>query len=217
MFYILTTVSLFLNLGNENLCQATGPPIYDIKPLSTLAKHVSKTKRPLPPDFEDRKAGSKRQCTEKGVKPNGSQQCALRMVEYLHLTNRNRKNSPSNISITRNRMFYARPDNGRRSSGLQVGLPSSRTPFPCSCRILLIYLDILNRIMTQAPQRGIPREKQALEDARLVAEYIFPRQYGLHNVFDFEKERGAWPFRDYSRRDGEIEVSIWFLADMSGL
>lgn len=37
------------------------------------------------------------------------------------------ENSPSNINITRNRMFYARPDNGRRTSRLLVGLPSSRT------------------------------------------------------------------------------------------
>jgi hypothetical protein len=77
MFYILTTVSLFLDLGNQNLCQATGPPIYDMKPLGTLAKHVSKTKRLLPPDFEDRSAGSKKQHVEKGVKSNGSKQCAL--------------------------------------------------------------------------------------------------------------------------------------------
>jgi len=62
--------------------------------------------------------------------------------------------------------------------------------------------------MTQTSDPRVPREKKALEDARLVAKYIFPRQYGLHNVFDFEKERGAWPFRDHSIRDGEIEVSI---------
>jgi hypothetical protein len=86
MFYILTTVSLFLDLGNENLCQATGPPIYDMKPLSARAKHVGKTKRPLPPDFEDINAGPKRQCTGKGVKPTGSKQCALQIIEYLHLT-----------------------------------------------------------------------------------------------------------------------------------
>lgn len=64
--------------------------------------------------------------------------------------------------------------------------------------------------MTQGSKPSVPREKQALEDARLMAKYIFPRQYGLHNVFDFEKERGAWPFRDYSIRDGEIEVSTGF-------
>jgi hypothetical protein len=68
----------------------------------------------------------------------------------------------------------------------------------------------LNRIITRASEPGIRSEKQALEDARLMAKYIFPRQYGLHNVFDFEKERGAWPFRDYSTRDGEIEVSTGF-------
>jgi hypothetical protein len=139
MFYILTTVSLFLDLGNENLCQATGPPIYDMKPLSARAKHVSKTRRPLPPDFEDISPGPKRQRTGKGVKPTGSKQCALQIVESLHLTNMNRKNSPSNINITRNRMFYARPDNGRRTSRLQVGLPSSRTPFSFSCCISLIH------------------------------------------------------------------------------
>ncbi|KIM27505.1 hypothetical protein M408DRAFT_71166, partial [Serendipita vermifera MAFF 305830] len=41
--------------------------------------------------------------------------------------------------------------------------------------------------------------------AEVVAKYIFPRQYGLHNVFMFEKEKGSWSFRDYSSRETELK------------
>ena len=59
----------------------------------------------------------------------------------------------------------------------------------------LTLLDVLNRVT--------PDE----EGARVVAKYIFPRQHGLHNVFTFEKEKGAWCFRDYSSRDAEIATT----------
>jgi len=62
----------------------------------------------------------------------------------------------------------------------------------------------MNRIM---PRLTKPDKRHVTESARLMTKYIFPRQYGFHNVFDFEKERGAWPFRDYTIRDGEIEVN----------
>ncbi|PVF99810.1 hypothetical protein CPB86DRAFT_702703, partial [Serendipita vermifera] len=39
----------------------------------------------------------------------------------------------------------------------------------------------------------------------LIAKYMFPRQYGLHNVFTCPRIRGAWPFRDYAVRDEEIK------------
>jgi hypothetical protein len=51
------------------------------------------------------------------------------------------------------------------------------------------------------------QEKQIEEDARLVSKYIFPRQYGLHNVFTYDKERGSWAFLEYLTRDEELKVS----------
>jgi hypothetical protein len=83
MFYILTTASLFLDLGNENFCQATGRAIYDMKPLGTLSKRFNDAKRLLPQDFEDKTGASKRQRVEQGANPNGSMQYANRMVKFV--------------------------------------------------------------------------------------------------------------------------------------
>ncbi|CCA72867.1 related to telomerase reverse transcriptase [Serendipita indica DSM 11827] len=66
---------------------------------------------------------------------------------------------------------------------------------------------ILNRI-SSGEIRSISvrrdREWDGGDDIRLLAKYIFPRQYGLHNVFTCEKARGPWPFKDYTVRDQEI-------------
>lgn len=71
------------------------------------------------------------------------------------------------------------------------------------CLLLSPSTDILNQVAVK-----IPKADEHLERAWLVAKYIFPRQYGLHNVFTFEKEKGAWGFRDYSSRDKELSVRL---------
>ena len=73
MFHLLTSTSIFLSLGNDNFCQATGRPIYDMKQLDLVGQRVD-TKRALPQDFDDREEGSKRPCTERRDKQNKSKQ-----------------------------------------------------------------------------------------------------------------------------------------------
>ena len=81
-------------------------------------------------------------------------------------------------------------------------------------------LDVLDRPApsrlndASVPNIGVPRsdkeEKEALElrAARHILKYIFPRQFGLHNVFTCTLsywENGGH-FRDYSDRETEIKV-----------
>jgi hypothetical protein len=108
----------------------------------------------------------------------------------------------------RGRIFYAKPNQKHNSKALNVGLPNKRKR-PSLRRISLnIHVDILNRLVSESGMQDRPsQEKQIEEDARLVSKYIFPRQYGLHNVFTCDKDRGSWAFRDYLVRDEEIKVS----------
>ncbi|CAG7852639.1 Telomerase reverse transcriptase {ECO:0000312/PomBase:SPBC29A3.14c} {ECO:0000269/PubMed:24793650}; AltName: Full=Telomerase catalytic subunit {ECO:0000303/PubMed:9252327} [Serendipita indica DSM 11827] len=102
-----------------------------------------------------------------------------------------RFNSPNDIRIMRARMFYASAKHLSHIK-LRTGLPAKH---------------ILNRI-SSGEIRSISvrrdREWDGGDDIRLLAKYIFPRQYGLHNVFTCEKARGPWPFKDYTVRDQEI-------------
>ncbi|THZ99468.1 hypothetical protein D6C82_05157 [Aureobasidium pullulans] len=59
--------------------------------------------------------------------------------------------------------------------------------------------DILNRI---------GRDEELDKDAHML-KYIFPRQFGLHNVFtnDVDMKNSAQPFKDYTLREQEIKLA----------
>ena len=90
----------------------------------------------------------------------------------------------SDIQFVRHRMLYARPrlfDNGRIRFGLN-------------------HVHVFNRY------NNLDKE----EEARHVLKYIFPRQFGLHNVFtsDTDRKDTTQPFKDYTLRDQEISQSL---------
>lgn len=69
-------------------------------------------------------------------------------------------------------------------------------------RFGLKHIHVLNRF----PDAG------NLQHTVQVMKYIFPRQFGLHNVFtsDIDKRETAQPFKDYTMRDAEIAVNRRF-------
>ncbi len=95
-------------------------------------------------------------------------------------TRDNRKRSASNIRFVRNRILYARPslDNaGRVKFGLH-------------------HTHVLQRYA------GVVQPEHSVH----IAKYIFPRQFGLHNVFNstVDPTETAQHFKDYTLREVEI-------------
>lgn len=62
MFHLLSSTSIFLDVGNGSFCQATGRPIHELKPLNT--QHGRGTKRLLPSDMIQDERASKRRRAE---------------------------------------------------------------------------------------------------------------------------------------------------------
>ncbi|KAK5108265.1 hypothetical protein LTR62_008649 [Meristemomyces frigidus] len=89
----------------------------------------------------------------------------------------------SEIRFVRHRMFYA------RTATTSKGQP----------RMGLSHGHVLNRL------RDISDEAQTLHCTK----YMFPRQFGLHNVFDSRTDplETAQPFNDYTLRDREIATA----------
>ncbi|KAK0126716.1 hypothetical protein ONS95_008298 [Cadophora gregata] len=99
--------------------------------------------------------------------------------------------SPSSINFVRNRMLYAKAAlNAKRE--VSFGLR---------------HIHVLNRY---------PLPKRATEDKSRhphtiqVMMYIFPRQFGLHNVFtsDVDPKQTVQPFKDYTLREDEIKAKF---------
>ncbi|SGZ26907.1 BQ5605_C025g09993 [Microbotryum silenes-dioicae] len=125
-------------------------------------------------------------------------------------------NSPSEIVIPRMRLYHARPNkdpkarlvyglSNKRKRGLpyQGRLSSRREAEP------FLPLDILTRLPAMFPpaaQQTKADAGQLLGGARHLAKYIFPRQFGLHNVFTYPKPRlNVEVVSDHHDREIEIK------------
>lgn len=88
--------------------------------------------------------------------------------------------SHSDIQFVRNRMYYARPAANAKGS-VRFGMRH--------IHVLNRYTDVNNR-----------------EETVHIMKYIFPRQFGLHNVFtsNVDRQETAQPFKDYTLREHEI-------------
>ncbi|KND89489.1 Telomerase reverse transcriptase [Tolypocladium ophioglossoides CBS 100239] len=109
---------------------------------------------------------------------------------------------PSDITLVRSRIFYARPvltARGRVRAGFK-------------------HIHVLNRCpyTQQSPQSGeLPVEqldtiKRNEANTTKVAMYIFPRQFGLHNAFTSKVnfKETAQRFQDYELREEEIATLV---------
>ena len=130
---------------------------------------------------------------------------------------------PSEIVIVRSRMFYTRCSRNK-SGRVEVGLPSVHVFTRSACAKELdkvlpsstASFGQSSRAKTPAKsfshdtQQGAKSQASIYHERRTrhLAKYVFPRQYGLHNVFtgarDFETS--TQPFRDYTVREVEIKA-----------
>jgi telomerase reverse transcriptase len=89
--------------------------------------------------------------------------------------------TPSEIRFVRNRIFYGRPKLNSKGK----------------VRLGLRHIHVFNRFTNI----------NSLEETLHILKYIFPRQYGLHNVFTsvVDSRETTQPFKDYTLREQEIE------------
>ncbi|SPO00927.1 related to telomerase reverse transcriptase [Cephalotrichum gorgonifer] len=106
--------------------------------------------------------------------------------------------SPTDISFMRNRILYARSAltvKGNIESGLR-------------------HVHILNRApcrQKDAGAKGRPHGDDSIEEnTLLVMAYIFPRQFGLHNVFtsSVDRTKTTQKLQDYTLREDEISAKF---------
>ncbi|SCV70113.1 BQ2448_1507 [Microbotryum intermedium] len=102
--------------------------------------------------------------------------------------------SPSEIVIPRMRLYHARLSKGMKSR-LVYGLSNKHV------------LTRLPAMFPPAPHQTETDAGQLLGGARHLAKYIFPRQFGLHNVFTFPKPRlNSEVVSDHHDREIEIKA-----------
>ncbi|CCF51257.1 uncharacterized protein UHO2_00683 [Ustilago hordei] len=129
---------------------------------------------------------------------------------------------PSEIVIVRSRMFYARCSRNK-AGRVEVGLPSVHVLPRSACpkeldKVLPSSTASSNTTYRTRPPARTPsldskpsRPHESIfreRRTRHLAKYVFPRQFGLHNVFtgarDFDTT--TQPFRDYTVREVEIKA-----------
>ncbi|EST06693.2 reverse transcriptase [Kalmanozyma brasiliensis GHG001] len=127
---------------------------------------------------------------------------------------------PSEIVFVRSRMFYARCSRNK-SGRVEVGLPSVHVlprssvkkeldkVLPSSTASSTRSRSVVRSLRGES--KGDIASQQALfheRRTRHLAKYVFPRQFGLHNVFTGVRDFGTTtqPFRDYTVREIEIKA-----------
>ncbi|KAG9006699.1 hypothetical protein FRB93_008431 [Tulasnella sp. JGI-2019a] len=102
-------------------------------------------------------------------------------------------NSPTDIPLPRNKLFYAKAQRSRAGE-VQLGLPEYHTLFRVEP----------DNIATTTEEM---RAKNLQKWARHLSKYIFPRQYGLSNVFTAERDpKSRHPFPSYDDREDDILI-----------
>ncbi|RDW68574.1 hypothetical protein BP5796_09231 [Coleophoma crateriformis] len=104
--------------------------------------------------------------------------------------------TPGSISFVRNRMLYARPALNAKG-GVRFGLK---------------HIHALNRFpntdsKTENASKEARRQNEIHPDTVNMMMYLFPRQFGLHNVFtsQVDSRETVQPFKDYTLREEEIK------------
>jgi len=120
--------------------------------------------------------------------------------------------SPSEITFVRSRMLYARAALNARGL-VRFGLRHIRKfplPPPYHCGVLAnSQQDVLSRFPLKRDTLEGVKESESVkfeEATTRVMVYMFPRQFGLHNVFTSQVDhtQTAQKFQDYTLREEEI-------------
>ncbi|KAI5194583.1 hypothetical protein E4T39_08604 [Aureobasidium subglaciale] len=118
-----------------------------------------------------------------GPKQNGGAVSAVSNVNKDETLQRLDANTLNTIRFVRHRILYRKPDLNAKGEAY-FGLP---------------HIHLLNRNK---------HDKHENKNVHLL-KYVFPRQFGLHNVFTYEIDlkNSAQPFKDYTLREQEIELA----------
>ncbi|SCZ90544.1 BZ3500_MvSof-1268-A1-R1_Chr9g10875 [Microbotryum saponariae] len=154
-----------------------------VEPNRPSAAPMSRTASSMDVDdnnFDSNLATSKRKQNEGSARPAKRKKLAT-------------LNSPSEIVIPRMRLYHARPNKG----------PKARLVYGLSNKHILTRLPAM---FPPAAQQTKADAGQLLGGARHLAKYIFPRQFGLHNVFTYPKPRlNVEVVSDHHDREIEIK------------
>ncbi|TFY78051.1 hypothetical protein EWM64_g5960 [Hericium alpestre] len=189
MFHLLTETCVFVPLPNDCLCQLTGEPIVSHKvPFPSGSRMASILPSTESATRLDAKRGSHSTIEERSLK------------RPRIASDRDETRGPVEIVFSRARLFYARPSYVPHTTFIVAGLPLQH---------------IFNRLRpsygpTKKTKMGMTKqdiERAQMEDARHLAKYIFPRQYGLSNAFTptSTPRWGAGKLPDYADREDEIK------------
>ncbi|KAN0060374.1 hypothetical protein ACQY0O_007703 [Thecaphora frezii] len=115
----------------------------------------------------------------------------------------------SQIAFVRSRIFYARPIRSRKGK-IELGLPFvhvlTRSASPTE--LSKVFCPSSNPQRAPSCYSGDPRPDQTFPAKRVrhILKYVFPRQFGLHNVFTTPKDARltTQPLNDYTNRDAEL-------------
>lgn len=113
--------------------------------------------------------------------------------------------SPSSIAFLRSKILYARPTLNSRGA-VTFGLRHIRKMIDPNFMATLTVQDVLNRYPYRSKSVSLEEGSAVHPNTLQVIKYIFPRQFGLHNVFDsvVDFRETVHPFKDYTLREDEI-------------
>ncbi|KAH0412892.1 hypothetical protein KCU90_g17283, partial [Aureobasidium melanogenum] len=116
-----------------------------------------------------------------GPRPDSGATSVVSDAMKVDCQSRHELNSLNTIRFVRHRILYRKPDMNAQG-GAYFGLP---------------HIHVLNRI----------RSYEEVDKNAHLLEYIFPRQFRLHNVFThaINTKNSAQPFKDYTLREQEIK------------
>ncbi|VDB94295.1 unnamed protein product [Peniophora sp. CBMAI 1063] len=170
MTHLLTNTSIFVPLGNDCFCQLSGQPIVHTRPPVVPIAPTPRAPSTTPPVIRKRTnetivdpgRSAKRLKLSNGLptRPNSFERSSPHAGE---------KRTPVEINFERVRLFYARPSFLPHTRTIAVGLPPKH---------------VFNIFRPPVKHSRANDQSAQMEDARHLAKYVFPRQYGLPSVFD---------------------------------
>lgn len=116
---------------------------------------------------------------------------------------------PATITFVRNRMLYARAALNVQGK-VVFGLRHFRM-FPSPSLVSVTYLaDVLNRYPYVMNSKFDGKSRSPPPNTIHVMMHLFPRQFGLHDVFtaEVDSRETVQPFKDYTLREDEIHTKF---------
>ncbi|KAL0953283.1 hypothetical protein HGRIS_004533 [Hohenbuehelia grisea] len=205
MLHLLTEACVFVSLPNDCLCQMTGDPIINLKPIRTLdtclspLKHMQNhdkgllrhLKRKIDGEDVSGRASKRMKPLERSRRSEGAKSASGANTE---------DRSPADIMLLRSTMYHARPIRLAHTNNFVVGLP------------LQHILNRLNPPSVCEPKASPetysdPSPRKLSDDARHLAKYVFPRQFGLSSVHRVHRQGGTFErYKPPNFTDREAEI-----------